>query len=283
MKKFTIIIIPPGSTKMKKLRLGKIPFFMLVLFLLLVITYSVWLAFNFSSYVYQKEKNEQLSARYDTLVKERKKDKQKLKKIKKELSQLENMMGKISNIMGVKIDKEVNNKKDYYQSYEKKWIGEKLKEYNYVTRDSYMNLSAPKFIPVSGWISSRFGTRKSPYTSKNEFHPAVDIIAPMGRTIRAAASGKVVNIKEDPTMGKVLYIYNKWGYLTKYAHNNKIFVNIGDKVEIGDKIAEVGVSGKTTGPHLHFQMELLRIPVDPEKYGMELSDKRIFEKSGGNE
>ena len=77
MKKFTIIIIPPGSTKMKKLRLGKIPFFMLVLFLLLVIAYSVWLAFNFSSYVYQKEKNEQLSSRYETLVKERKKDKQK--------------------------------------------------------------------------------------------------------------------------------------------------------------------------------------------------------------
>lgn len=283
MKKFTIIIIPPGSTKMKKFRLGKIPFTLLILLLLLIIGYSVWLAFNLSSYVYQKEKIEKLSSRYDTLVKERKKDKKKLKKIKNELSNIENMMGKISNIMGVEINKKINNKKNYYQSYEKKWIGEKLKEYNYVTRDSYMNLSAPKFIPVSGWISSRFGMRKSPYTSKEEFHPAVDIIAPMERTIRAACSGKVINIEENSTMGKVLYIYNKWGYITKYAHNNKIFVNVGDEVEIGDKIAQVGVSGKTTGPHLHFQIELLNIPIDPEKYGMKLSDKRIFYKSGGNE
>ena len=276
MKKFTFIIIPPGSTKMIKFKVNKVIFSLIVLFVLFVLSYTVWIIFNFSSYTYQKERNKVLSKRYNELVNERENDKKKLKKIKSDLAQMEKMLDKISGIMGVNIGEKIDNNSEYYQNYEKKWVGNKLKEYNYVTRDSYLNLATPKFIPVSGWISSRFSKRKSPFTGKKEFHPAVDIVAPEGRIIRAGSSGKVIKIEENSNMGKVLYVYNKWGFVTIYAHNKRIFKTVGDEVNIGDKIAEVGITGNTTGPHLHYQVNLLNIPVDPEKYGLRLNDKKIM-------
>jgi len=104
----------------------------------------------------------------------------------------------------------------------------------------------------------------------------VDIVAPVGRKVRSASDGVVINIKNDPALGKVLYVYNRWGFVSIYAHNDKIYRNIGDSVKLGEEIAEVGITGKTTGPHLHFQLEMNNLPVDPEYSGMRVANKTLL-------
>ncbi len=276
MKKITIMVVPPGSSNIFKFQLNKYLFAGLVALLLFVAVYTVWMMTNFSSYVYQKEKNKTLAMRYEMLVKEREEDKRKLEKIRKDLADMEGVLGKISDLVGVDMVAEMPREEYDDSDYETKWIGDKLKEYNYITRDSFLRLSTPQFIPVDGWISSRFGKRLSPFTNEQVFHAAVDIVAPVGRKVRSASDGVVINIKNDPALGKVLYVYNRWGFVSIYAHNDKIYRNIGDSVKLGEEIAEVGITGKTTGPHLHFQLEMNNLPVDPEYSGMRVANKTLL-------
>ena len=277
MKKITVMIVPPGSSKIFKFQLGRIPFLLLTAVLLGVLVYSVWMIFNFSTFIYEKEKNKTLASRYDLLVKEREEDKKKLEKIRKDLSEMESLLGKISNLIGVDMSFEKTAEERFDEStYESKWIGDTLKEYSYISRDSFLRLSTPAYIPLNGWISSRFDYRQSPFTSERLFHYGVDIIAPEGRIIRAASDGIVVNIKNDDILGKVIYIYHRWGYVTIYGHTSQVYKSIGDTVTMGEPIGEVGVTGKTTGPHLHYQIELLNMPVNPEISGMKIANKTLI-------
>ncbi len=276
MKKITVMIVPPGSSNIIKFQLNRILFYAMVALLLFVIGYTVWMVDNFSTYMYEKKKNKTLAARYEMLVREREEDKRKLEEIRKDLAEMEGVLVKISDLVGV--DMTVDMPRDEFDDseYETKWIGDKLREYNYITRDSFLLLATPQFIPVGGWISSRFDKRYSPFSDDYAFHYGVDIVAPVSRKIRAASDGRVINIKDDPILGKVLYVYNRWGFVTVYGHNDKIYKNIGDAVTLGEEIAEVGNTGKSTGPHLHFQIELGNIPVDPEYSGMRVANKTLL-------
>jgi murein DD-endopeptidase MepM/ murein hydrolase activator NlpD len=278
MKKITVMIVPPGSSKIFKLQLNKLLFALMIVLLLGILVYSGWMIFNFSTYIYEKEKNKTLAARYELLVKEREEDKKKLEKIRKDLSEMETLLGKISNLIGVDVALDIPPEDQFDETaYETKWIGDTLKEYNYISRDNFLRLSTPAFIPVNGWISSRFDYRQSSFTSEKLFHYGVDIIAPQGRIIRAAADGIVANIRDDEVLGKVIYIYHRWGYVSLYGHTRKAFKAVGDKVTMGEAIGEVGVTGRTTGPHLHFQIDLLNVPVNPEISGMKIANKTLIQ------
>lgn len=111
--------------------------------------------------------------------------------------------------------------------------------------------------PVSGTISSRFGYRG------REFHPAIDIAAPFGRTVRAAEAGVVIRAGWYFGYGRVITIRHEGGLETLYAHNSRLLVSEGDRVERGQPIAQVGASGRATGPHLHFEVHLNGRSVNP--------------------
>ena len=124
-----------------------------------------------------------------------------------------------------------------------------------------------KFIqPMRGWITSKFGYRMSPFTSKKEFHNGIDIGAKKGEPIHAAASGTVKKVEFTKIKGHQITIQHINNYQTYYAQCEKILAKEGQAVNSGDIIATCGSSGRSTGPHLHFELRKNGKTIDPEKY-----------------
>ncbi|MDY7038885.1 MAG: M23 family metallopeptidase, partial [Thermodesulfobacteriota bacterium] len=124
----------------------------------------------------------------------------------------------------------------------------------------------PSIWPVRGWVSSGFGYRISPFTNEKEFHRGIDISARMKKTIVAPADGIISSIRFNHGYGKILTINHGHGILTKYAHLSKILVKKGQNINRGQKIALVGKTGRTTGPHLHYEVHLNGVPMNPRRY-----------------
>jgi len=120
--------------------------------------------------------------------------------------------------------------------------------------------------PLQGRISSYFGWRNDPVTGGSEFHKGLDIAVPLGTEIRAAASGEVVKSGWMSGFGKTLVIDHGEGVETVYAHNSKIYVNVGESIHTGQLIARAGSTGKSTGSHLHFGVLVDDKAVNPMKY-----------------
>lgn len=112
-------------------------------------------------------------------------------------------------------------------------------------------------------VSSPFGWRVHPTLGTRRFHTGVDLAVPVGSEVRAAASGVVRRASEDAVNGKVLVLDHGRGVTTAYCHNDALAVRVGDRVTEGQVVARSGNTGRSTGPHLHYQLELRGEPVDP--------------------
>ncbi len=126
--------------------------------------------------------------------------------------------------------------------------------------------STPAIRPVRGWTTSKFGYRKSPFTGRREFHKGYDISTKKGSPILATADGVVTFVGRKGLMGNTIIINHGHGMVTRYAHCDKFLKKRGEKVERWEQIATVGNTGRSTGPHVHYQVELNGVPVNPEKY-----------------
>jgi murein DD-endopeptidase MepM/ murein hydrolase activator NlpD len=126
--------------------------------------------------------------------------------------------------------------------------------------------AAPKLWPLQGPINSEFGYRVLPSGGQLEFHQAVDIGAWHGTPVQATKAGEVVFAGWRPGLGWTVVLEHEMGYSTVYGHNSWYFVDPGDKVEEGQQIALSGDSGRSTGPHLHYEIQLNHVPVDPMIY-----------------
>jgi len=125
----------------------------------------------------------------------------------------------------------------------------------------------PQGRPVEkGWISSNYGYRKDPFSGKKTFHRGVDIASKRGSPVHAVASGIVLAAGKKSGYGYFVELTHADGLVTKYAHNKKIFVRVGDLVEKGDVIGLVGSSGRSTGPHVHFEISRNGKSLNPSKY-----------------
>lgn len=121
----------------------------------------------------------------------------------------------------------------------------------------------PTLTPAPGRISSGFGYRKNPFGRNREFHSGIDIANNYNTKIVASGSGIVTFAGYNGGLGKVIVISHGYGYQTIYGHNNKILVKVGDKVKKGDVIALMGSSGRSTGPHVHFEIRYYGKAVNP--------------------
>jgi len=126
--------------------------------------------------------------------------------------------------------------------------------------------STPAIRPTTGWVSSGFGYRTSPFTGLKEFHRGIDIATEKGKPILAPADGIVTFAGINGGLGRTLVLDHEHGMITRYAHLNECLVKSGERVKRGDKIGLVGNSGRSTGPHLHYEVHLNGIPVDPSSY-----------------
>jgi murein DD-endopeptidase MepM/ murein hydrolase activator NlpD len=120
--------------------------------------------------------------------------------------------------------------------------------------------------PLKSVISSRYGFRKDPFTSENRFHSGIDIAAEKGTEVKAAMSGKVIMSCKTEDYGNVVAVDHGQGVVTIYAHNEKNLVKVGEEVEKGSLIAKVGSTGRSTGPHLHFEVRKNGAKVNPIEF-----------------
>jgi murein DD-endopeptidase MepM/ murein hydrolase activator NlpD len=121
--------------------------------------------------------------------------------------------------------------------------------------------------PVSvGHLGSPFGWRIDPFTGRSALHTGQDFQAEPGTPIVAAAGGVVVTQELHPAYGNMIEIDHGNDLITRYAHASRVFVKQGDVVKRGQKIAEVGTTGRSTGPHLHFELLVQGVPQDPHKF-----------------
>ena len=147
--------------------------------------------------------------------------------------------------------------------------GEKTELYKYLENQKAMLQCTPSLWPTKGWVSSGFGKRTSPFTNQKEFHQGLDICTRKGTPIVAPADGMVSSVGSNYGYGKILTIKHGYGLKTRYAHLDTVLVKKGDCVRRGQEIARVGTTGRTTGPHLHYEVHLKDVPVDPKRYIIE--------------
>jgi len=134
---------------------------------------------------------------------------------------------------------------------------------------SAMFSHTPSIWPVRGFITSGFGYRRSPFTGMREIHEGLDIATQMKAQVLAPASGIVINAGLNSSYGNVIEIDHGYGVVSRYAHAAKLLVNPGQRVKRGDLIALVGSTGRSTGPHLHYEIQLNGVPVNPYRYILE--------------
>lgn len=132
-------------------------------------------------------------------------------------------------------------------------------------RQSLLN-STPNIKPAKGWFTSKFGYRISPFTGRPALHTGLDIAAAPGSPVYAPADGVVSFAGYDEGYGKLISIDHGYGITTRYGHNSQIYVQVGQKIQRWDVIGSVGNTGRSTGPHLHYEVRVNGVPRDPSIY-----------------
>ncbi len=126
--------------------------------------------------------------------------------------------------------------------------------------------STPSVWPTRGWLTSRFGKRRDPFTGRVQLHKGIDIANRVGTDVIAPADGIVTRITRMASLGRVVEISHGYGIRTRYGHLSKVLVRVGQKVKRGDVIAEMGNTGRSTGPHLHYEVMANGVHVNPLRY-----------------
>jgi murein DD-endopeptidase MepM/ murein hydrolase activator NlpD len=296
-KKTTILLVPDATNRVKRF---KVPSFLPVFFGLILVSCAAFLVFIIRDYQsmkihspqlvrlekeneLQKRQLDQLAKRIDQTTKklyELKEFDRKLRIMvnletsegKKEfqgvggsdpiLFQPQHNMAKTHKDLVRSMHSAIDNLDSEIALCEK----DKTELHKFLENQKVLLASTPSIWPTNGWLSSRFGYRISPFTGKKEFHRGIDIATRMGAPIVAPADGIVLKIYSDHGYGKVLAVSHGYGVITRYAHLNKALVKKGQYVKRGETIALVGNSGRSTGPHLHYEVHLNRVAVDPLRY-----------------
>jgi len=126
--------------------------------------------------------------------------------------------------------------------------------------------TVPTIWPVEGFLTSRFGRRTSPFTGQVLFHKGIDISARPGTPVSSTAGGKVILAGMDGAYGNSVIIDHGAGITTRYAHMKSINVQRGQTISRGDQVGSVGSTGRSSGPHLHYEVHVNNVPVDPMHY-----------------
>jgi murein DD-endopeptidase MepM/ murein hydrolase activator NlpD len=165
-------------------------------------------------------------------------------------------------------------------------FSESLQEYNYLVNADKLAISnrrsrqfgrvnaSPSLWPVEGRLADGFAHRTDPFSGEGAFHKGVDITAPTGTTVRTTADGIVVQAEMVAGgYGRLVIVDHGAGLQTYYAHLSKISVHAGQELHRGDVVGQVGSSGRTTAPHLHYEVHVAGTPVNPYRY---LANTTVF-------
>lgn len=296
-KKATILFLPGGSNKVRKI---KIPHSLIPFLLSIIALISIGFGWLINDYKKIKTQIPELNH----LKKENRIQKIQLVALSKKINQINQKMAKLqefdrklrimtninpseeqdqffglggSNINSLNPDYQIDevHKKLIHQTHQSL---ENLETEIAVTSRSQAELSkflkeqksilacTPSIRPTDGWFSSGFGYRISPFTNQREFHKGLDIATRIGTSVIAPADGLVVFVGREGNFGKMITINHGYELTTRYGHLHKFLVMKGQHVKRGQVIGEVGNTGRCTGPHLHYEVLLNGVPVNPLRY-----------------
>jgi len=300
-KKTTIVFLPEGNKKVRQIRISRHLLFLICAFCLLSIVLTGLLIVDYRSlkskipYLVRLQKDNELQ-RTQLIVLT-----QKIDQISKKLIELKQFDQKLKTMVNYEMDERQDSRgpgiggsdplmsgpdltmekahkkliRLMHQSLEKIEEEISIQEsernelYNFFEQQRSMLAHTPSLWPTRGWVSSRFGYRISPFTQKREFHKGIDISTRKTAPIIAPGDGIVSSVRWDHGYGKVITINHDYGIKTVYAHLDKVLVKKGQRVKRGQTIALVGQTGRTTGPHLHYEVHLNGVPVNPLRYILE--------------
>ncbi len=261
--KISIVIHSPGGKEPKiislKIKYAKIFFALIIIFSFLSMVSYFLNVFFVQKYFVLKEKEKKL----EIVTALNKEYKEKLTKLRDSLLKLEEYLTK----RGV-----IRKNKDALGGLSKLKVN-KLSDESYLdflithSEELFYQLKiTPTGFPVKGRITSFLGWRKNPFGKGYEYHTGIDIKAPYGAPVHATADGVVVYAGWYSDYGKVVIIKHPSGYKTLYAHLSKIKVRYGRRVKAGEVIGYIGSTGRSTGPHLHYEVRLGSKYLDPLKF-----------------
>lgn len=143
-------------------------------------------------------------------------------------------------------------------------LSQKLEEIFLLNKDKIrFSNASPSLMPVDGWVTSEFGMRVHPIGRSFKMHQGVDIASPRGTPVKAPAAGKVIFAGSHSGYGSMIALDHGYGVSTVFAHLSKIGVKKGQTIDRGEVIGNVGSTGSTTGPHLHYEVQVDGLPSDP--------------------
>ena len=172
-------------------------------------------------------------------------------------------------------------------------FAESVEEYNFLRSANAMELHSdrtrwiqpanarPSIWPVAGRLTGAFGGRSDPFSGEGAFHTGVDISAPPGTPVRATADGVVMGASWEGGYGLMVAVDHGGGVSTYYAHLSRCFVQTGQAVRLGQIVGEVGATGRTTAPHLHYEVRIGGAPVNPYRY--HLAKSGLYQQASRND
>lgn len=249
-KKISILVI---SDKVCNFTISHFTARTLLVVFICIVGGVVWVIFQYGNIVNKdlkirtlKRENHEMREKYN-----------KLQQFEKEFNEFKQRLLKIANALGVKEGTVIHPKvffspKDSLPSISFATKHEE-KEPNSIVEQGG---EVPSIFPVKGWITQHFSTS----------HPGVDFAAELGTSVVSTITGDVEFVGEHPTFGKIVEIVNKKGFKTVYSHLARTTVVEGTRVKQGNLIGYVGSTGKSSAPHLHYEIKFRGIPHDPERY-----------------
>lgn len=284
-KFFTLMILPHDSANVKKINISSNWFKVLAL-----VSIVFWISslFMFFSYFSLKNKVEHLSEVEKINLKQKvelENFNAKIQFLETQLARLQNIDLKIREMVNLEVTTSGTNFAGGSNPFSGDDLAEKMIEKaealekeiklrekslselaEYLEDRRSLFMATPSLWPARGFITSEFGWRKDPHSGVSEYHEGIDIAGPYGGHVKSTAEGVVIEAGNDAGYGKVVVIDHGYGIVTRYAHLSRSYVVVGQKVKKGGIIGAIGNSGKSTGPHVHYEVRIDGVPVNPVKY-----------------
>jgi murein DD-endopeptidase MepM/ murein hydrolase activator NlpD len=291
-KYFTVLIVPEKAARVKKLHISKLSVQIALGFLgSFIIAASVMTYLYFNSLEKMSElrslrevtQNQRLQIMvFSDQIDELKKNMARIKQFDSKLRNITNLeSGSSEGMLGLggpmpddegyfsgkvpntaRIQSEVDQLKSEVKVREKS-----LQEITeYIEDKKSLLASTPSVWPTRGWVTSGFGNRIYPFTGERRMHEGLDIAASYFTPVVSVADGIVTLVGEEDNYGRTVVVDHGYGYSTRFGHLQNFFVRVGQKVRRGQKIGTVGNTGKSTGPHLHYEVRVNGVPTNPKNY-----------------
>lgn len=300
-KHYTIIIVPDGSPKTRRLRVPRWLFTRTLMLFGLLLTAGVFAGLHYYEALDDLSENQALRAENVRLRSDLKRVRERVANISATLDRVEHFDQKLRAIARLSdperhlaigpvgmpdadekdspsaramladpIDPKVlANKLDRLESAAERQESSLQELEIYFEKQNTLLASMPSIWPARGWVTSDFGQRVDPFTAERIMHRGLDIGAAHGTPVKAPSDGLVIFAGVDGGYGKVLVLDHGYGVKTRYAHLSEIAVKAGDHIKRGERIGAIGNTGRSTGPHLHYEVRINGVPENPRKFILE--------------